>query len=293
MTLRQALAGRRILIVGSSEGLGLGIAMECVAQGASVILSARRESVLTEAVRRTRSAAGSGQVVDGLTCDASQAPEVARLVVEATSALGGLDGVVNSAAIQGPIGLVEDLDWDEWRRAVEIDLFGPVLVCRAVLPLFRRQGRGKIVNVSGGGATTPRPRFTAYAAAKAGLVRFTETLARELEGSGVEVNALAPGALNTRMLQEVLSAGPERAGHSAIADARSHSDDGDATLRRAAALCAFLLSDRSDGISGRLISSVWDPWETLDARAGALAGTDVYTLRRVVPIDRGLDWDTK
>ena len=85
-------------------------------------------------------------------------------------------------------------------------------MCRAVLPLLREQGYGKIINLSGGGATAPLPRISAYAASKAAVVRMTETLAEELNGRGVDVNAIAPGALNTRMLDEVLEAGPEKVG---------------------------------------------------------------------------------
>jgi hypothetical protein len=79
-----------------------------------------------------------------------------------------------------------------------------------------KAGRGKIINLSGGGATTPMPGFSAYAASKAAVVRFTETLAMELAGSGVEVNAVAPGLLKTRMMDQMLEAGPERAGHQQI-----------------------------------------------------------------------------
>src|ERR1700679_517053 len=89
---------------------------------------------------------------------------------------------------------------------------GTVLTWRAVLPLFRRQRAGKIVNLSGGGANTPLPRFSAYAASKAAVVRFTETPAEETRGAGIEVNAIAPGALNTRLLDEVLAAGADRTG---------------------------------------------------------------------------------
>src|SRR5439155_25765749 len=111
-----------------------------------------------------------------------------------------------------PMGAVDEVDWQEWLRAVEINLFGTVLMCRAIIPLLRAQGYGKIVNLSGGGATAPLPRFSAYAASKAAVVRLTETFAEELRDCHVDVNAIAPGALNTRLLDEVLTACADRVG---------------------------------------------------------------------------------
>ena len=125
---------------------------------------------------------------------------------------GPVTALVNNAAITGPVGPADANDWDEWTQAISTNLFGTVLMCRAVLGGMRERGYGKIVNLSGGGATGPRPNFSAYATAKAGVVRFTETLARELDGTGIDVNAIAPGALNTRMRDDVLNAGPELAG---------------------------------------------------------------------------------
>jgi 3-oxoacyl-[acyl-carrier protein] reductase len=165
------------------------------------------------------------------------------------------------------------------------------LPCRAVLPLFRRAGYGKIVNLSGGGATSPLPRISAYAASKAAVVRFTETLALEAADAHIDVNAVAPGALNTRLLDEVLDAGPERVGQDFYDRAVKQKEKGGAPLSKGAELIAFLLSAASDGITGRLLSAVWDPWSTLPERWPAIANNDVYTLRRIVPKDRGLDWE--
>ena len=181
---------------------------------------------------------------------------------------------------------IEDVDWDQWRRAIEINLLGTVLCCRAVLPIMRRQGRGKIVTLSGGGATQPLPRISAYAASKAAVVRFTETLAEEVRGTGIDVNSVAPGALNTRLLDEVLSAGAERVGASFYERAQRQKSDGGTPLQRGAELIAFLASPESDGISGRLLSAVWDDWKSLPTERERLAQSDVYTLRRIVPEDR-------
>src|SRR5262249_51177387 len=160
-----------------------------------------------------------------------------------------------------------------------INLLGVVLMCRHALPIFRRQRYGKLVNLSGGGATSPLPRISAYAASKAAVVRLTETIAEETAGTGIDVNAIAPGALNTRLLDEVLEAGPERVGARFYENAVKQKAGGGAPLEKGADLCVFLLSGASDGITGRLISAVWDPWRDLGSRKDQLRGSDIYTLR--------------
>jgi NAD(P)-dependent dehydrogenase (short-subunit alcohol dehydrogenase family) len=284
------LAGRSIVITGASQGLGRAIAQACVAEGADVLLCARSTTALQRTCAELEDQATSGQRVVAGTGDVSRPDDVRRLLDIALHELPPLDGLVNNAGIYGPKGRVEDVDWHEWVQTIEINLLGAALMCRELVGGFRSRGYGKIVNVSGGGATAPMPNFSAYAASKAALVRFSETLAEETRGSGIDVNALAPGALNTRMLDEVLEAGPAKVGQGAYDRALLQKADGGASLERAAALCVFLLSRDSDGITGRLISAVWDPWELLPQRAGHWKETDVYTLRRIVPSDRGLDW---
>ena len=182
------------------------------------------------------------------------------------------------------------MDWDEWRNAIEVNLLGTVYTCRRAVPEFRKRGYGKIVNLSGGGATSPMPRLSAYAASKAAVVRFTETLAGEVKDASIDVNALAPGALNTAMLDEILAAGPEKVGDY-YQRALKQKESGGASVERAADLCVHLLSAETDGITGKLISAVWDPWHRLAEFRQPLAASDVYTLRRIVPAERGFDWD--
>ena len=284
------LQGRGILITGANQGLGKAIAAACVREGAHVLLCARNRDPL-ESVRAELSAsAAPGQLVLAEAADVSRAEDVSRLVESAVGSLPSLDGLVNNAGMYGPIGPAEEVDWRHWQQTIEVNLMGTVMMCRAVLPVFRRNGGGKIVNLSGGGATAPLPRFSAYAASKAAVVRFTETLAEETAGAGIDVNALAPGALNTRMLDQVLAAGPAQAGEAIFERCVKQKEQGGASVERAAELCAFLLSGRGDGITGRLISAVWDPWESLPEHRAELRTSDVYTLRRIVPKDRGFDW---
>ena len=283
------LQGQQALITGASRGLGAAIAAAFWREGASLLLSARDAGRLRVAAESL--APRPGQSLHCFAADLSDPAAGAALVAEARAVFPRLDILVKNAGTQGQIGPAWENDEADWRRAIEIDLLAPVALCRLAVPWMATTGGGRIVNVSGGGATSPRARFSAYAAAKTALVRFTETLAAEAAGLRIRVNAVAPGAMDTDLLREVAEAGPERAGEREYAAARHAQAAGGATAARAAELVVFLASAASDGITGKLISAVWDPWERLSSHADDLRRSDIYTLRRIVPEDRGLDWD--
>jgi 3-oxoacyl-[acyl-carrier protein] reductase len=285
-----SLANRRVLVTGASQGLGLVIARSFASAGAHVALCARDPVRLEEARREIQAGAPSGVQVIAATADISSPEQVTALVERTVGTLGSLDVVVANAGIYGPKGRVEDVPWDEWVQAIHVNLFGTVLTCRAVVPHLRRQGWGKIIILSGGGATKGMPTLSAYAASKAGVVRFAETLAGELADSGVDVNCVAPGAMNTRMLEEILEAGPERVDRPFYEAALRQKAGGGDSPEVAAELCLFLASEASDGITGRLISAKWDPWRGLPEHRDVLRASDIYLLRRVVPEDRGRNW---
>lgn len=287
------LEGRAAIITGANQGLGLAIARAYVKAGASVLLCARDGDLLARARTEIATLAVPGQTVVAWPADVSKPAEVERLVTTALQAFPQLHILVNNAGVYGPKGLVEDVDWGDWMQAIEINLFGSVLLCRAVLPYFKAHGYGKIVQLSGGGATNPLPRLSAYATSKAAIVRFAETLAEEVREDHVDVNAIAPGGLNTRLLDEVLAAGPEKVGQAFYDRMREQKAQGGTPLEKGADLAVFFGSAASDGITGKLISAVWDPWETLAAHLPDLQQTDVYTLRRIVPKDRGLEWNDR
>lgn len=276
------LEKRRVLITGASQGFGLAVARAFVLEGADVMVCARGADTLYQAQRELVEL-GRGKVL-AMPADISQPSEVQRLVETTLTELGGLEVLVSNAGVYGPKGAIQDIAWDEWVQAIEINLMGTVLLCREVVPHLVKQRTGKIVLLSGGGATKPLPYLSAYAASKAAVVRFGETLAEEVQEYGIDVNSVAPGALNTRLLDEVITAGPEKVGRTFYAQALKQKEQGGSPLEKGAALCVFLASAASDGITGRLISAVWDDWENLSAEK--LKGTDVYTLRRIVPEEK-------
>ena len=283
------LDGLHAIITGGSQGLGRAIAETFLREGASVMLCARDAALLEKTREELAALAQPGRRVLAQACDVSSEAQVASLVATAIEQFGSLQVLVNNAGVYGPLGPTESVPLEDWKRAIEINLYGVLLPCRAVIPHFKAAGRGKIIIISGGGATNPLPNISSYAASKAAVVRLMETLSEELKASRIDVNAVAPGALKTRMMQEVLAAGPEKVGAEFFAKNVKWAETGATPPALAAGLCAYLASAESDGVTGRLISAQWDPWKTLHTRKDELG--DIYTLRRIVPEDRGKKWE--
>jgi len=279
------------LITGGSQGLGKVIAEHFLREGARVVLCARSEKDLS-ATRDDLAKKFPAQKVAAKTCDVADEKQVNALVAFALKELGSLQALVLNAGIYGPMGPTESVSIDEWRRAMEINLYGVLLPCRALIPHFKAVKRGKIVVLSGGGATNPLPNISAYAASKAAVVRLMETLAEELKEFHVDVNAIAPGALATRLVDEVLAAGPEKVGAAFYEKNKQWKEKGAVPPELGASLAVYLASAQSDGVTGKLISAQWDPWEKLQEFKADL-NSDIYTLRRIVPKDRGKDWGNR
>jgi NAD(P)-dependent dehydrogenase (short-subunit alcohol dehydrogenase family) len=279
------------LITGGSQGLGKVIAEFFLREGANVAICSRGEKELL-ATREELARKFPAQKVFAKTCDVSSEAQVNELVAFALQKLGSLDALVLNAGIYGPMGATESVLLDEWKRALDINLYGVLLPSRAVIPHFKKIGRGKIIVLSGGGATNPLPNISAYAASKAAVVRLMETLAEELKPFHVDVNAIAPGALATRLVDEVLAAGAEKVGAAFFEKNKNWKEKGAVPPELGASLAVYLASADSDGITGKLISAQWDPWEKLHEFKNDLGG-DIYTLRRIVPKDRGKRWGDK
>lgn len=286
----RALEGRCAVISGASQGLGLEIANRYLEAGASLAICGRDAGMLENAVAHLQGMALPDQTVFGVQADVSKAADVQRFADQAIKQFGRVDILVNNAGIAGPCGATESVDWNEWLHAIEVNLLGSVLMCRAMLPHFKSAANGKIIQLSGGGATSPMPMVSAYAVSKAAVIRFVETLAEETRAYHIDVNAIAPGPLHTRLLEEFISAGPERIGMEFHARSQRVKREGGASLARGADLAVFLGSARSNGITGKLLSAIWDPWESLPDHLAELQATDIYTLRRILPKDRDMIW---
>jgi len=261
----------KIVLTGSSSGIGKFLADALAARGHEVCRFAR-----------------SPQAGFSFQCDVGDWSAVESCAQKISAKWSSLDALICCAGIQEPIGPAMEIDPLAWRKNLAVNLDGTFFAIRALYPLLKKSSaRAKVICFSGGGSTSPRPNFAAYGVAKTGVVRLVEMLAAEWAGNPPDINAIAPGAIFTKMTEEVLARGEKLAGQKEFESAAKLSHDNAAKLEKVLGLVEMLLSPQGDGISGKLISAPWDPWQNLAALREDLMKSDIYTLRRIVPKDRG------
>jgi NAD(P)-dependent dehydrogenase (short-subunit alcohol dehydrogenase family) len=290
---KKILANKVAIITGASEGLGFEIAKKFILEGANITICSRNKKNLKLAEESLTKILYSNQRILVVPADVSKQSDVKKIINMTIKKFGKCNILVNNAGIYGPKGKIENINWEDWKKAIEINLFGSILMCKNLIKYFKKKNYGKIIQLSGGGATNPLPNLSAYATSKAAIVRFMETLALEVRDFNIDVNSIAPGALNTKMLDEVIKSGPNKVGSDFYKRALKQKKTGGTSLNYGADLAVFLASSESDGISGRLISAVWDNWKEWPKHINKLSNSDVYTLRRIIGRDRGFSWGDK
>ena len=287
-----------LVLTGSSTGIGRALAERLLSRGHHVWGLARSDQ---------SDFAASHPNFHHTRCDVSDYSAVAAAASAYAAAWPQLDAVICAAGLQGEIAPALTADPLKWSATIRANLDGTYFALRAFASLLVQPApaasRKKIICFSGGGATKARVNFSAYGVAKTALVRLVETIAEENRDQPLDINALAPGAINTRLTDEILALGPSVVGAAEYAAAQKQKAAAlvptsattagaiaDPALTRALDCVEWLLSPASDGITGRLLSAPRDPWPTLGDHRAALAASDVYTLRRIVPEDRGQKW---
>ena len=248
------MTGRVALVTGGGRGIGRGIALELAGAGMRVAVSARTASQADEVAREA-----GGLAIEA---DVSREEDVERMIAEVERELGPIDVLVNNAGI----AVWEKSAWEapveDWWHVLEVNLLGPYLCCRAVIPGMIERGRGRIVNTGSGASYLPGSSSTAYAASKAALGRFGETLAKQLEGHGIPVFTISPGLVRTEMTEEAFP------------------DDAPWTPPELAPrLVLALASGRLDALSGRYIHAEHDDVDDLERRAAEIVEQDLNAIR--------------
>ena len=276
----------KIVLTGASSGIGRHLALTLATEH-KILGIARNESALQDVQRE------AGTRFCGTFGDVSSWSSLQSIVESVSEVWSDCDALICCAGIVTPIGKAMRQNPELWARSLRTNLEGTLFTIRAFYDLLvSSENQAKVICFSGGGATGARENFSAYSAAKAGVVRLTETLSVEWSNESIDINAVAPGAIATGMTDSVIEAGIEKAGERVFAGAQQQQQKPQDTeaLTRVSDLVSYLLSPASDCISGKLISAVWDPWRSFDGHKTAMMGSDIFTLRRIVPSDRGLDW---
>lgn len=243
-----SLHGRVAVITGSTRGIGRAIAEKYGHAGARVVISSSRPEAVANTVRDLRAC---GIQCDGIACDVSERDQVCALFEHAIRTFGQVDIWVNNAAIAGPFAYTLDVPPEEWERVIRVNLFGCLYGCRAVLPHMLERRYGKIINVTGGGYKRAQRYLSAYSASKAGIVRLTESLAREYEAQKafLSINVLAPGIVPTDMTTRWRTIGPAA---DALKDFPRVMRIFGTTVEETAAMALHMASSATDGITGKV-----------------------------------------
>jgi len=271
--MNDELRNQVAIVTGAGRGLGRAIARALAQAGAAVGVMARSEAQVAETVGTIGQAGG---VALAVIADVSDAASVERAARQVEGALGPVDLLVNNAAIMGPLGPMWDAGADDWWRSFEVNLRGPYLCSRALLPGMIARHRGRIINLATSAATVAVAHMGAYVVAKTALIRFTENLAAELLSSGVSVFAIDPGTVRTAMSQHLLES---EAGKKWLPWFRKLFDKGrDVPAEKAAQLVVQLASGSADALSGRFLG-VADDLTKLLKRLEEVQRSGLYTLR--------------
>jgi NAD(P)-dependent dehydrogenase (short-subunit alcohol dehydrogenase family) len=262
-----------VLVTGAGRGIGKRLALGFAAAGARVGLLARSKAELDLAHLEIEHTGGTALRIRADVTDFEQlSAAMDRMRVQ----YGSIDVVVCAAAVPGPIGPLVTNSPKSWSEAILTNLVGVMNTCRAVLPHMIDRRGGKIIALSGNGADHARPNFSAYAASKAAVARFVETLAEEVRDHNVQVNCMGPGETYTHMTDEILRAG-ERAGWKEQDEALETRQTGGVPHDKQIQLALFLASEQSNHVSGKLIH-VSDDWKKLKNQN---VNPEIFTLRRI------------
>jgi 3-oxoacyl-[acyl-carrier protein] reductase len=283
---------KNVIITGGSIGFGKSLAEKFLNEGANVSICSRNEIQLFDTQSELMSKFPN-QIIIAKKCDVSIEKDVNEFITHSIDVFKTIHVLILNAGVYGPMGPIETVSLDEWKKSIDINLFGVLLPCRELIPHFKQNKFGKIIVISGGGATNPMPNLSSYATSKAAIVRLAETLSKELLSYNVDVNAIAPGALSTRMMDQIINAGPEIVGEEFFKKNQNWKQNGATPMELGTSLAVYLASSNSNGITGKLISAQWDDWMEWADHIQDLECSDVYTLRRIIGKDRGLNWGDK
>lgn len=279
----RALSNSYVLVTGGTDGLGLRIVNEFNARGIACLVVARSAVSATPSDPLAVKQSLINKRFQGDVTDFDFLNKVAEEIIDSQY---HLIGVVHCAAMLGEIGDIDNLSVDSWSETINTNLTGSFNVLKLSVLIFKNQGFGNFVALSGGGATDPRPQMLAYAASKTAVVRLVESVARDNTQNGLTFNCVSPGVLPTKMNVEALEKGLGLLPTdylAKIASVFSGTEEESKLFNEPVDLIVRLVIGEFPEVTGKLISAVWDDWRNLAALIAESESPDLFTLRRILP----------
>lgn len=265
-------------ITGANSTLAKRIAEQLAKDGWILVLGSRDKSSLDSFSSELMGRFGTSTIT--LELDVSNSDSVTDFYLHAKDFTGRIDGIVHTAAQLKPYGSILDVDPEDWIRSIDVNLSGTFRVMQAFSKIMVKQKYGVMTFLSGGGSTSPLPTLSSYAAAKAGVARLVETISQELAPHNIRVNAVAPGVMNTKMVKEMLATGGDLIDKAYMTRMQNTILRGVDSTQDACDLAVWLMTQNVPGLTGRIISAVWDDWRSWNPRTTHFLDENVLTLRR-------------
>ena len=261
-----------IIITGGAKGLGFYLTKGFVESGNIVIVISRDRKALKLCSEKLKLCKGK---VITYTCDVRSYAKVSNVIKKIVKRFKQIDVLINNAGVMAPVGAFDKLDMKEILNNIDVNLLGPVNTMHNVLRHMKYLKKGKIINISGGGAVKPLKELALYSATKTALVRLSETLAHEYLDYNIQINCIAPGFLNTKIHEQLFSCDivSREIKNDFKNKLKTHTDDPNLTFK----LCKYLVSEKSNNITGKLISSIYDNWSNEEFKLD----DSIFTLRRI------------
>jgi NAD(P)-dependent dehydrogenase (short-subunit alcohol dehydrogenase family) len=288
--MHQQINSRTAFVSGGTSGLGLSIVEHFVDLGYSIVFCSRNLDAVKALEEKLKLVSSEGQRIVGFECDVSNSESVIEMFKKIHEFQIEIDVLICNAGVIGPIDRFLESDMREWKNAFDVNLYGTLNLISQSLGQMLKNRHGRIIHISGGGATAPLAGMTSYSASKVAAVRLVETLSIEYRDSGVTFNSISPGLLKTRLLDQMLIAGPSKIGSKLFTRSTEKSASPKDSTAFALDLIEFLSSDNGAGVTGKLVSAEWDNWSEWVNHLEELQNSDAYTLRRIIGQDRNLLW---
>jgi NAD(P)-dependent dehydrogenase (short-subunit alcohol dehydrogenase family) len=263
-----------ILITGGTSGIGQRLSEYFSKKNIVIICSTKNNNFLK--IKKNKN-------ILSYKCDVSNLKSVINFSKLLKKKIKKIDVIINCAGTYGNIGKFYDLNFSQWKKAIEVNFFGNFLICKYFFKFLEKSKVRKIINFGGGGAFNAFPNYSSYATSKAAVVRFTETIAEELKSKRILVNCIAPGFVATNIHKKTIKSGPKKTGNKFYLETIRKLKTGGTPYQKIIDCIVFLISKKSKSLTGKTISVNFDKWNSPSflKKIDQLNKSDALTMRRI------------